>query len=70
VVATVVVPDFWDALKWTILHQEQATKYIMPIVIVLAFSIFFTLLQMYWALLVVNHICKALFRSTGKEKKG
>jgi hypothetical protein len=69
VVATVVVPDFWDALKWTILHQEQATKYIMPIVIVLAFSIFFTLLQMYWALLVVNQIYKALFRSTGKEKK-
>ena len=61
VVFTRVIPDFWDALTWTALHQEQAAKYILPIVIILAFSVFFTLLQMYWAVLVVNQIQKALF---------
>ena len=69
VVCTRVVPDFWDALTWTSLHQEEARKYIMPIVIILSFSVFFTLLQMYWAVLVVNQVQKALFGGEKTEKK-
>lgn len=66
-VFTIVIPEFWDALGWSMMQDQS--KYILPIVTILAFSIAFTLLQMYWGVLVLNQVYKALKGGGSKEKK-
>ncbi|KAG7351861.1 hypothetical protein IV203_007909 [Nitzschia inconspicua] len=67
-VFTIVIPEFWDALGWSMM--EDQTKYVLPIVTILTFSVAFTLLQMYWAVLVVNQIYKAMKGGGDKKKSG
>jgi hypothetical protein len=66
-VVTIVLPEFWDALGWTMI--ENQTKYVLPIVIILAFAIAFTLLQMYWSVLVLNQVYKSLAGGGDKKKQ-
>lgn len=68
IVCTKVIPDFSDALGWALV-QEQS-KYILPIGIILAFSVVFTLLQLYWGMLVLNQVYKALTGEKGNQTKG
>jgi hypothetical protein len=66
-VLTIVLPEFWDALGWTMI--ENQTKYVLPILIILAFSVAFTMLQMYWSILVLNQVYKSLTDGGDKNKK-
>jgi hypothetical protein len=65
-VLAILLPECWDALGWTMI--ENQTKYVLPLVTLLAFAIAFTLLQMYWSVLVLNQIYKSLTSGADKKK--
>lgn len=60
-----VVPNLWTAFVHDDKYHDDhpRSRYMLPFIIIFVFSVGFTILQMYWAILVVQQIIKALSSS-------
>jgi hypothetical protein len=65
VTLTTVLPDFWYGIEWSFTNEQP--QYILPMFIILFTCIPFTILQLYWGVLVCKQIYKALAGSGSSE---
>jgi hypothetical protein len=59
----IVVPDFWNGVRWAVTNGQ--TQYVLPMVIILLVCVPFTILQLYWAVLVCRQMYRAVVPADG-----